>query len=231
VEGTSAPVHTRSTPHGPWEACQPSRRGQGSGTGGCYVGHRPPSAPDTRSPPEPSPWDEQGPCQSRLGQGASTTEALARTGMCPPVVRPCGHRPQRGLHDPAGGRVACQPHSSRRRVAGPSEPRPVPPARSGPRRDPEVMAPMPSQRSRFVTSIGRAAAPVWCNPRRREAAERNPRASSAAGTGRRPVRWYPTHGYQQAQPTEVTGSGSSDRPCLREGITLVKRDENFSATS
>jgi hypothetical protein len=31
-------------------------------------------------------------------------------GMLPPVVLPCGHCPQRGLHEPAGGRRASRPH-------------------------------------------------------------------------------------------------------------------------
>jgi hypothetical protein len=34
----------------------------------------------------------------------------------------------------------------------------------------------------FPTCIRRDAARVWCHPRRREEAERNPRASSEAGT-------------------------------------------------
>jgi hypothetical protein len=182
LEGTRAPVPTRSTPPGPGEACQPRRRGHGSGTGGLSVGHGPPRARDTRRPPAPSPWDEHGPCPSQRGQGASTTDALARTGRCPPVVRPYGHRPPRRRHAPAGGRVAGQPHASRRRVAVPSEPRPVPPARSGHRREPAVMAHRPEPLRRGVPASGRAAAPVWCPPRRREEAARTPRASSEAGT-------------------------------------------------
>jgi transposase len=47
---------------------------------------------------------------------------------------------------------------------------------------------------RLAPCIGRGAAPVWCRPRRREAAATHPRASSEAGTRRRPVRWSPTHG-------------------------------------
>jgi transposase len=35
--------------------------------------------------------------------------------------------------------------------------------------------------TRVCSSIGRGAAPVWCNPRRREAADTTPRASSEAG--------------------------------------------------
>src|SRR5215831_10963571 len=36
------------------------------------------------------------------------------------------------------------------------------------------------------------------------------RAESEAGTRRRPVRWSSTHGYQQDQPSCLTGSASSD---------------------
>jgi hypothetical protein len=57
--------------------------------------------------------------------------------------------------------------------------------------------------------LGRAAAPVWCNPRRRSEAATHPRASSAAGTRRTPVRWYPSHGYPRDQPSALTGSGSA----------------------
>ncbi len=59
-------------------------------------------------------------------------------------------------------------------------------------------------------SIGRGTAPVWCHPRRPEEAERNPRASSEAGTRRTHVRGYPIHGYQQDQAWSLTGSASAD---------------------
>jgi hypothetical protein len=64
--------------------------------------------------------------------------------------------------------------------------------------------------SRFPTSLGRDAAPVWCNPRRRYEANRYSRPSNEAGTRRRQVRWEPTHGYQRDQPSCFTGSGSSE---------------------
>jgi hypothetical protein len=48
--------------------------------------------------------------------------------------------------------------------------------------------------SRFPPSIGRGAAPVWCNPRQREEAARYARPSNEAGTRRMQVRWEPTHG-------------------------------------
>jgi len=64
---------------------------------------------------------------------------------------------------------------------------------------------------RFPTFIGRDAAPVWWNPRRRYDAERYSRPSIEAGTRRMHVRWEPTHGYQQDQPSGLPGSGSSDR--------------------
>ena len=66
------------------------------------------------------------------------------------------------------------------------------------------------QRRRVTTSIGRGAAPVWCHPRRREETSRPTRASSEAGTRRRPVRWEPTHGYPRDQPSDGTGSPSAD---------------------
>jgi transposase len=47
---------------------------------------------------------------------------------------------------------------------------------------------------RCCSSIGRGAAPVWCNPRWREAAARNPRAESEAGPRRTHGRWSPSHG-------------------------------------
>ena len=65
--------------------------------------------------------------------------------------------------------------------------------------------------NRGHTSLGRGAAPVWCPPRPREEAVRTPRPEREAGTRRRPVRWYPTHGYQQDQPSCLTGSASADR--------------------
>jgi hypothetical protein len=64
--------------------------------------------------------------------------------------------------------------------------------------------------TRFRTAVGRGAAPGWGHHRRREAAARNQRASREAGTRRRPVRWSPTPGDPQAQPSSVTGSGSAD---------------------
>jgi transposase len=63
-----------------------------------------------------------------------------------------------------------------------------------PRREP------PSHR-RYASPIGREAAAVWRNPRWREAAARNPRASSEVGARRTHVRWDPTHGYQPDQPS------------------------------
>jgi transposase len=45
-----------------------------------------------------------------------------------------------------------------------------------------------------VWRIGRGAAPVWWNPRRRDEAARTPRASSEAGPRRTPVRWDSIHG-------------------------------------
>ena len=47
---------------------------------------------------------------------------------------------------------------------------------------------------RFPTSLGKDAAPVWCNPRRRYETDRYARPSSEAGTRRRQGRWEPTHG-------------------------------------
>src|SRR5262249_36916028 len=63
--------------------------------------------------------------------------------------------------------------------------------------------------NRLNPLIGRGAAPVWCTPRGREAAARNPRAETEAGARRTQVRWYPIHGYQREQPSCLTGSGSS----------------------
>jgi hypothetical protein len=100
----------------------------------------------------------------------------------------------------------------------------VRPSKSGHLADTEVMALIHEQLSRFATSIGRGAAPVWCHPRRREEAERNPRASSEAGTRRMQVKWSPTYGYEQDQPTDVPGSGSSDGPLHREDITMKNTD-------
>ena len=48
--------------------------------------------------------------------------------------------------------------------------------------------------TRLCLSIGRDAAPVWGNPRWREEAATNPRASSEAGPRRTQGRWEPTHG-------------------------------------
>jgi hypothetical protein len=64
---------------------------------------------------------------------------------------------------------------------------------------------------KVLTSIGRGAAPVWCNPRQRYEATRYARPSNEAGTRRMQVRWYPTHGYQRDQPSCLTGSASSER--------------------
>ena len=55
--------------------------------------------------------------------------------------------------------------------------------------------------SRHPQTIGREAAAVGRQPRRRDAAARNPRASIEAGARRTPVRWDPTHGYQPDQPS------------------------------
>jgi hypothetical protein len=112
----------------------------------------------------------------------------------------------------------------------PTRPSPFP-SGGGPRggawamRRPERSARLRAPRrrtSRFYTTIGRGAAPVWCHPRRREEAERNPRASSEAGTRRTHVRWEPTHGYQQDHPSSLTGSVSSDAPMNREQDHEIK---------
>jgi len=48
--------------------------------------------------------------------------------------------------------------------------------------------------TRVRSSLGRDAAPVWCRPRRRYEAARNPRSEIEAGTRRTQGRWSPTHG-------------------------------------
>jgi hypothetical protein len=74
--------------------------------------------------------------------------------------------------------------------------------------------------SRFTTSIGRGAAPVWCNPRRRYETARHTRAASEAGTRRMQVRWSPTHGSQRDQPSDVAGSDSSNGYHEPEDLTM-----------
>ena len=91
--------------------------------------------------------------------------------MVPPVARPCGHRPHRGRHQPAGGRGASRPHDRPQTCCQPPgtaqyRQRGLDPACSA------VLARRPCHVSRVARSIGSAAAPVWCNPRRREEAER-----------------------------------------------------------
>jgi hypothetical protein len=44
---------------------------------------------------------------------------------------------------------------------------------------------------------------VWGHPRRREETDRPPRAEMEAGTRRRHVRWEPTHGDPQDQPSDL----------------------------
>jgi hypothetical protein len=62
------------------------------------------------------------------------------------------------------------------------------------------------------TCSGRDAAPVWCNPRRREETYEHPRAESEAGTRRTPVRWYPSHGDRHDHPSDGTGAVASSTP-------------------
>jgi hypothetical protein len=66
-------------------------------------------------------------------------------------------------------------------------------------------------------SVRRGAAPAWCHPRSREEAATAPRAETEAGTRRTRVKWYPTHGYQQDQPSSLTGSASSSRQGYHTG--------------
>jgi hypothetical protein len=66
--------------------------------------------------------------------------------------------------------------------------------------------------ARFPTSLGSDAAPVGCHPRWRSEADRSARPSMEAGTRRRHGRWDPTHGEPQDQPSDLPGSGSSDKP-------------------
>jgi Transposase IS116/IS110/IS902 family len=160
--------------------------------------------------------------------GSSPHGIRAMGGMLPPVVRPWGHRPQGGLHEPSGWCCASRPHAIPTAWCRAGTGRP---ARSGHRRETEVKARRPEQLARFAPSIGSGAAPVWCHPRRREEAARTPRASSEAGTGRRPVRWDPTHEDQPAQPPNVTGSASFDGPLDQQDMSLQKTDENFYAGS
>jgi hypothetical protein len=82
--------------------------------------------------------------------------------------------------------------------------------------------------TRLCLCIGRDAAPVWCNPRWRSEAARNPRAESEAGTRRTHGRWEPTHGEQHDQPSSLPGSGSADarrtrgrRTCKKVGSQLL----------
>ena len=75
-------------------------------------------------------------------------------------------------------------------------------------------------RRRLTTCLARGAAPVWCSPRRREEAETHPRASTEAGTRRTHARWEPTHGSPPDQPSDSTGSGSSDAPHEREDLNM-----------
>ena len=67
------------------------------------------------------------------------------------------------------------------------------------------------KRSPVLPAIGRAAAPVGCHPRRREATDRAARPSHEAGPRRRPGRGEPTHGEPRAHPSCFPGSGSADR--------------------
>jgi hypothetical protein len=74
-------------------------------------------------------------------------------------------------------------------------------------------------------ALGRGAAPVWWNPRRREETGRHTRAESEAGTRRRQGRWEPTQGEQQAQPSPLPGSGSADGRRHHEGS---KNEDNLT---
>jgi hypothetical protein len=82
--------------------------------------------------------------------------------------------------------------------------------------------------------IGRGAAPVWCNPRRRYETGRHTRAYIEAGTRRTQVRWSPTHGYQPDQPSCLTGSAPSDgqdklgRRCERQNCRRLLTPEVIS---
>jgi hypothetical protein len=158
----------------------------------------------------------------RQRQSASTTAART-TPQSPPGSQREGARaavPTRAT--PAGTRATGQP--SRRRECpctrglyggdghtGASDPG-----------SPTDGSPVDPQRTRLAPAIGGGAAPVWCHPRRRDAAARNPRASSEAGTRRTPVRWDPTHGEQQDQPSFWTGSASSDDQLGRDEDANVK---------
>jgi hypothetical protein len=145
-------------------------------------------------------------CPSRMGRrglgrslAGQRQSALATQGGAAPNTDP---RPQvegasaplSTLPTPAGPRDTCQPRRRRHRPGtrglsvGHGQTRTRNPVSSI---DRWLLEP---PRSRCAMSIGGDAAPVWCHPRRREAAARNPRASSEAGTRRTPVRWYPTHG-------------------------------------
>ena len=68
------------------------------------------------------------------------------------------------------------------------------PSRGPGHRKPKNGGVLRHQRSQLPPSIGRGAAPVWCNPRQREEAARDARPENEAGTRRRHGRWEPTHG-------------------------------------
>ena len=72
---------------------------------------------------------------------------------------------------------------------------------------------------RCAASLGSGAAPVWCHPRRRAEAARNPRAATEAGTRRTPGRWAPIHGEPQAHPSSLPGSTLRLRPGLDERLS------------
>ena len=57
------------------------------------------------------------------------------------------------------------------------------------------------------------------------APRKDSRAQSGSATRRRQVKGYPIHGYQQEQPSDVTGSGASD-----DEVTQEKGHVNQSAT-
>jgi hypothetical protein len=72
---------------------------------------------------------------------------------------------------------------------------------------------------------------VWGHPRRRDETGRHPRASRQAGPRRRHVRWLPTHGSPQEQPSDFTGLALPMDTITKRTSIGSPRDENFDARS
>jgi hypothetical protein len=160
--------------------------------GVCHGGEAPPGF-DHENRPSPCPSGPHGGRVGVLRSGERPSPSATATGNTAP------NYPGQQLEGPSQTMPTRSPPDGTRETGSPGGRRHGPcigglSVGHGPRGGRDLVRPTDGTRltaplRRCPPCISRDAAPVWCTPRRREETDGHPRASSEAGTRRRPVRW------------------------------------------